>query len=161
MPIGGGFAPGGTTPGGFGIPDVAGPIQFVPLIDPSTGIRQSGRFIDPKTKDYRFLPDGRLQGMPTVMQMVQLAVLTTLGSSAQTTLGIDLTRVRDKNDSFAQAVTSTATDALAPIVKQGLIKINSIQVFGATPGELPNPDAGIGIVNFTDLTTNTPQTISF
>lgn len=156
MPIGAGLCPAGIAPAGYGVPDTVGPPASIPLPDPKTGLAQTGRFLDPTTKDYAFTSDGRLQGMPTVRQLVQLAIKTTLGSSALIDLGIDMKRIRDKADGFDQKVTSVLTDAIAPLVRQGLVQIDSVEVF-----DEPNPDAAIGILNWTDLTTGQPQPTPF
>lgn len=152
MSRGAGFCPAGCSPAGYGTPDVIGPPNTVILPDPVTGLPQTGRFIDPVTKDYVMTADGRLQGMPTVRQLVQLVVQTTFGSSAMPSLGIDFSSVREKGDGFLQRVTAVLTNAMAPIVSQGLVRVDNVTVLNTT-----NPDGVNAYMNWTDLTTGQPQ----
>jgi hypothetical protein len=139
MPIGAGLFPAGSFPGGFGIPE-AGPFsQFAPLPDPTTGLSQTGRFINQKTGDYVFTADGRLQGMPTVEQLVLLAITR-----------IDLSRITEKGPGFKKFFASLVQAALADLIGRKLVQIKSIDVLE------PNPDAGLAVLNWIDLTTGQP-----
>ena len=98
MPLGAGQSPAGGSAAGYGLPDTGTvPINAI-LPDPSTGLPQTGRFLNPVTKDYEFTSDGRVVGTPTARQLVQLAVRTTLGSSCLPTLGFDQTGLDEKGN---------------------------------------------------------------
>lgn len=149
MPIGAGGAPAGTSAAGYGVPDKA----FVPnnaiLPDLRTGVAQTGRAIDPTTKSYTFTSDGRLRGVGTVPQLVQLALSTIRGTSVIPTLGQTFMQIQEKGSDFAGRVTNAVNVALADLVKQQLVQIVSVTV--QQPPS--NPDAGLGLIKWIDLTT--------
>lgn len=149
MPIGAGYAPAGTSAAGYGVPDAATVPNNAVLPDLRTGLPQTGRFINPKTGDYVFTADGRLMGMDTVPQLVLLALMTTLGSSAIPGLGEEFSKIQEKGPSFLQQITSKVNSALADLIQRKFVKVNSITV-----QEPPsNPDAGTCLIQWTDLTT--------
>lgn len=150
MTIGAGAAPGGIAPGGYGVPDAATSPINAPLPLPQNGLPQSGRAIDPTTRDYIMGSDGRLQGVDTVTQLVQLAITTTLGSSAMPTLGQSFAQVKEIGPGFIQQVTAKVASALAPLVNQGLVELVNVQVTQSQQ----NRDAGIVQFAWRDLTTN-------
>jgi hypothetical protein len=149
MPIGAGFAPAGTSSAGYGVPDAATVPNNSVLPDLRTGLPQTGRFINPATGDYVFTADGRLLGMDTVPQLVLLAMMTTLGSSAIPTLGQTYTQIQEKSRDFQQQMATAITSALADLIKRKFVKVNSITV--QQPPS--NPDAGMVLFQWTDLTT--------
>lgn len=137
MPVGTGLSPAGTSQAGFGVVD-AGPVPgVVPLPDARTGLPQSGRFLNQQTGDYVFTNDGRVVGMPTVPQLVLLALLN----------NVDLSRVQEKGPNFRQFLASVVQDALGDLIAQGLVLLTGVQVLE------PNPDAGLALVSWLDLTT--------
>lgn len=155
MPRGAGFAPAGASSAGYGVPDAPPMPSTAPLPDQQTGVPQTGRFIDPVTKDYAFAPDGRMYGMGTVPQLVQLALTTTFGSSAVPSFGERFTLIQEKGANFQQQIASAVANCLADLVKRKLVLIKSVQ--GIEPGLQGNPDAGLGIVKWVDLTTGIEQ----
>jgi hypothetical protein len=148
MPLGAGYAPAGSSSAGYGVPGTASVPINAPLPDAETGLPQTGRFIDPITKDYRFAADGRLYGMNTVPQLVQLALMTTRGASALPALGQSFTLIQEKGSNFKQLLGAKVSEALADLVNRKLVQIVSLTV--TEPAS--NPDAGIGVVTWRDLT---------
>src|SRR5579864_6548342 len=78
---GAGFQPAGLSPAGFGPVQQAPAPIFIILPDPLTGKSLTGRFIDPRTRQYAFTTDGRTQGFGTVPQLVQIALMTIFNQS--------------------------------------------------------------------------------
>jgi hypothetical protein len=140
MPIGVGLFPAGLFPAGFGVPETAAPSPNSPLPDPSTGISHTGRFINQQTKDYVVQSDGRLQGMPTVAQLVLIAVQN-----------IDFSPLREKGPHFAASLKALIAAALAPLVAAKQVRVRQIVVLE------PNQDAGLASVDWIDLTNGAPQ----
>jgi hypothetical protein len=104
----------GTTSAGFGSPATASEQEGVILRDESTGASFGGRKIDPVSGDYELDSYGRLLGMNNVRQMVMLAVLNSKN---------ELGTIERLNDGFERAATAILTEALQPIVAQGLIEV--------------------------------------
>lgn len=148
MPLGAGAAPAGSSPAGYGVPDTAPAPILVPLPDPRTGLSQGGRYINQQTKDYAFTSDGRLQGMPNVNQMVLIAIQ-----------GADFSAITEKGPNFAQQLRDVVQNALADLIARKLVQLTGITVLDRQPGM--NPDAGIAVANWLDLTTGQPQETSF
>jgi hypothetical protein len=148
MPIGAGFAAAGFAPAGYGTPDAAHtPINAV-LPEQRTGFPQTGRLIDPSTKDYVITSDGRFQGQDTVPQLVSLALTTIRGSSAQATLGQTYSQIQEKGADFQQQLAARVQAALADLIRAKLIAIDSLVV-----SESPNAvDAALTVVKWRDLT---------
>lgn len=123
-----GLQPAGLTPAGVGTPALApftaGTVQRSAVNGLSTGARS----IDPKTKQYVFDANGRVTGMTSTQQLVQLAVSTTLGSSAVRTLGQSLAKIDRITSNFTRRITDVYTLALGDLVARRLIAIKSIDV---------------------------------
>jgi len=111
-----------------------------PLPDPRTGLSQTGRLINPLTKDYVMQSDGRLQGMPTVNQLVLIAVFN-----------LDFSSLTEKGPNFANALRAIIQNGMAYLVTQKLVAIRQIVI------QQPNADAGLALMNWTDLTTGQNQ----
>jgi hypothetical protein len=118
------------------------------LPDPQHGGQSAtGRLLNQQTGDYVMQADGRLQGMSTVNQLVLLAIRNT----------IDLSALTEKGPNFAQALTALVQVALAPLIAQKLVGLQSVQVLDGSKVLGLNPSAGIAVVNWVDLTTGQPQ----
>ena len=156
MPIGAGACPAGSSPAGYGVPDKAFAPNNAILPGVRTGLPQSGRAIDPKTKSYYFASDGsgRLQGMATVPQLVQLALSTIKGSSAVAALGQTFSEVKEKGSDYAAQIDKRVRLAFADLIKRNLAQVQSVTV-NQPPS---NPDAGLAIVKWVDLTTGLVNT---
>jgi hypothetical protein len=153
-PIGAGLSPAGSAAAGYGVPDVGTQLPSAILPDVRTGGFQTGRLINPVTKDYVMQANGTLQGFDTVPQLVQLALSTQLGSSALLDLGIDLANATEKGSDFQRQMATLVANALSPLIGQKLVRLDAVIV-----QEPPsNPDAGIAIVKWFDLTTETQNT---
>lgn len=154
---GAGTQPAGSSPFGIGEPDTA---EFSPggaiYVNTATGLSEGARYIDPATRQYVYdATTGRSVGMPATQQRVMLACMTALGTSAQTTLGHRLATVQTMGDDYEKRVTSILTAALQPLIDEGAIALNGIDVLRA--------DARNGsrnIVHFTDLTTSTAESVT-
>ena len=140
MPVGAGLCPAGFSPAGYGVVEVAVAPNLVPLPDPQTGLSQTGRFVDQATGDYTFTADGRVQGMPTVYQLVLLAVERA-----------DVSSLTEKGPNYKQQVASILQDALSYLVTSKQVEIKRIVVLDRSPGQ--NPDATVAMVFWKDLTT--------
>jgi hypothetical protein len=154
MPIGAGGAPAGSSAAGYGVPDRA----FVPnnavLPDLRTGFSQTGRAIDPTSKSYTFTSDGRLRGLATVPQLVQLALSTIRGTATIPTLGQTFMQIQEKGSDFAGRITNAVNLALADLVKAQQVQVISVNVYQPPS----NPDAGLGWIKWKDLTTGLQDT---
>ena len=90
--------------------------------------------------DYVFTADGRLEGMTTVQQLVLLAILD-----------IDFSTLTEKGPNFQNVLAALVSTALAPLVRQKLVRIKQVIVLE------PSQDAGLASVDWIDLTTGAPQ----
>jgi hypothetical protein len=149
MPVGAGFTPAGFSPAGYGTIDVAPAPALVPLPDYRTGLSDSGRYINQKTGDYAWTADGRLQGMPTVNQLVLLAIRN----------NVDLSTLQVKGPNFNATLTAIVQDALSDLITRKLVLLVSVVI--APSGLGINPDAGIAVASWLDLTTGSPQQTPF
>ncbi len=149
MPLGAGSCPVGSSAAGYGVPDKAFAPNNAVLPGIRTGLPQSGRFIDPTTKSYVFLTDGRLKGVSTVPQLMQIALTTVSGSSAVAGLGQSFTTIAEKGSDYQRRVATGVAAAVADIVRQRLAELISVDV------QVPdsNPDGGICRIQWRDLTT--------
>lgn len=145
MPTGAGKAPAGSSLAGYGVIDSAPPPGIVPLPDTRSGLPQTGRLINQQTGDYVFTADGRLEGMPTVNQLVLIAIRN----------NIDLSTLQEKGPNFANTLTSLVQNALSALITAKLVLLSSVTVLQ------PNPDAGVAIANWLDLTNGEPQQTQF
>jgi hypothetical protein len=151
MSKGAGFAPAGLSPAGTGTVDAAPSIASGNLID-AFGAQQSARAFDPSTGKFILNANGRVQGMPRVLQLVYLRVRTLLNSSAVKNLG--LKPLGGDNDSTALQRIRTSLDvALGDLVKQGLILILSVSGYSDVPTRTRTA------LKFRDLTTGLEYTV--
>jgi hypothetical protein len=157
MPTGAGFAPAGTSGAGYGVPDKATVPNNALLPDVRTGLPQTGRNIDPVTKSYTYTADGRIQGVGTVRQLVQLALITIRGSAVIADLGQEFGQIQEKGPNYIQQVTAAANRALASLVRAKMVQVVSVVVRDL----VSNPDAGTCELKWRDLTTNTFVTTPF
>jgi hypothetical protein len=153
MPLGAGACPAGSSSAGYGVPDQGNNPQNAIFPDPRTGLPLTGRNINSATNDYTFTSDGRTQGMPTVNQLVYLAVKTVRGSaalspSALQPLGLDLSKAQEIGPDFERQISAALASALSPLVRQGLITI-----VGLTWLPVDNPDGAAPWLQWQDNTT--------
>lgn len=153
MPVGAGLAPAGVSPAGYGTPSTTtGPATNV-LPDYVTGDTQTGRAIDPVNKTYTLTTDGRIQGVGTVQQLVQVALSTMFNSSAVVGLGLNVASVQEKGSDFQRQVATMVASALADLVRRKLVQIIDVRV-----DDLPaKPDGAWAVVLWRDLTTGQEQ----
>lgn len=138
----------GTTSAGFGSPTRGAEEGGVILRDVKTGASFTGRQIDPRSGDYVLDENGRLLGMSTVQQLVQLAVMNAAPA---------LQEIERLDDGFERAASAILTTACAPIVQQGIIAV--IGVRGTRLGVRGGLKQGQALYSFLwrDLTTGTEQ----
>lgn len=136
MPVGAGLAPAGTSLAGFGTVDQAPAPILVPLPDYRTGLPDTGRFINQQTGDYEFTADGRLQGMPTVYQLVLLAIERA-----------DFSTLQERGPNYVGVVQGIIQAALSYLVTSRQVSILRIDVPPVAP------DAVIAVLYWIDLTT--------
>jgi len=154
MPLGFGYAPIGTSPSGYGVTDSANSPLNAILPDVSTGLTQTGRVLNLGIGDYAFTADGRVQGMGTVPQLVQLALTTVFASSAVPTLGQRYTRVSEQGPNIVQQLTAEVTRALSDVITRNWVSLLSV-VVQPIPA---NPDGQKILVKWKDLTTGKTYT---
>lgn len=132
-----GTQPLGVGPFGVGTPAAASEFGGKPQNDES-GVSQSTRFIDPKTRQFVFDANGQALGMGAVQQMVQIIASTQLGSSSVRGLGNRAHQIEDAGDSLETEIRACWTDAYAAMVRDQLIEILAIDVtrFGNAGGEI-------------------------
>jgi hypothetical protein len=131
---GGGNQPAGTSFAGGYIPQPAAPGPTV-LPSPTTGLPQTGRLINPKTRRFVYTSDGRAEGMGTVPQLVLIA-WSTLDFSDVPVLGAGYeNQIRSK---YLAAVRSFQT----------LLQITSFSV-----QRVPGSNAVAVSIGWRDLTT--------
>lgn len=140
MPVGAGRCRASAVPAGYGAIDVAPAPVLVPVPDPQTGLPQTGRFVDQTTGDYTFTVDGRVQGMPTVYQLVLLAIERA-----------DVSSLTEKGSNYKQQVATILQNALSALVVAKQVEIKRVVVIDRLPGT--NPDATVAVVFWKDLTT--------
>lgn len=149
MPIGAGLFPAGFSPAGYGVIDAPPVPIVVPLPDYRTGLSDTGRYLSQTTSDYGFTADGRVQGMPTVNQLVLLAIRN----------NIDFSSLPVKGPNFSATLTNIVQSALADLITRKLVLLVSVVVAPTGPGT--NPDAGMAVASWVDLTTGSPQQTPF
>jgi hypothetical protein len=147
-PVGFGLTPRGVGPYGYGTPATAPVPGGGVLRDEKTGATLTGRRIDPRTRQYVFDEYGRILGMPTVPQLMHLALHTEKGSSVLADLGHELRDIETIGADYEHRVETTLAEALSDLVQRGLIRIDKVTTtrFGAT---------GLyTVLSWTDLTTS-------
>ena len=150
-----GLAPAGTSPAGLPQAAPGASLATVVLPDPTTGLAQPCRRIDPAGGDYVFTSDGRVEGMTAAQQGMLLAMKTVLGSAADGALGQDFSTLQTKGPDYTRQVSTRINAAATRLVAAGLVEIVDIQV-----ANLANPDGGVAVVRWRDLSTGTLQTNS-
>lgn len=145
----------GTSSAGFGTPAEATPLGGAFLRDTRTGSSFGVRQVDPNTRDYVIDTNGRLLGVNYVRHVVQMSVHTERGSAAVQSMGQRLRTIERITPNFEQRVLSILTEAVQPLIDQGLIEVIGFR--GFTAGDDRNGlrrGAIYGRFLWRDLTTN-------
>jgi len=121
----------GLTPAGFGTPAEATTPGGAFLRDEKTGKSLGARKIDPSTKDYVLDSNGRLLGVNYVRHVVQMSVHTERGSAAVQEMGHRLRTLERITPNIEQQILSILTEAVQPLVDQGLIEVVGFSHFTA------------------------------
>lgn len=116
----------GTAPYGLGTPATSSANAGV-LLPNDKGETQGSRYINPRTRQYEYDSNGRAKGMPNVQQLVELALLTVRGTSAQTDLGVEEpSGVIGAN--FVERRKTSINQALSRLVTDKMIEVLSVDV---------------------------------
>ena len=150
---GAGIQPAGLSPAGVGTPAIGTANAGTVMRNVTDGTIANARSIDPGTRQYVFDVNGRVTGVSSTRQLVQLAVSTTLGSSAVKQLGTDISRVDRITENFARRVSDVFSNALAPLVARKLIAINSIDV------QQVQGSRAYALIKWTDLSTGLEESL--
>jgi hypothetical protein len=113
---------------GFGEPGAADNYGGSVFRDLATGASLTGRYIDPKTRQYVYDQYGRALGQSTVPQLVQLALTTKLGSSTVSTLGQRFGELDVIDESFDGRARAFVDQALADLVSKNLVEVLSVDI---------------------------------
>lgn len=123
-----GICPIGSVPFGYGSPATARP-NIGAALTTTKGTAGNARLIDPRTKDYVIDPNtGRPMGDDGIRSMVYLALTTIKGTSTVTDLGNEFDTVKLKNEKTEAQLQDLTRQALAELVNQKLIRIESVVV---------------------------------
>lgn len=159
MTVGAGGSPAGSSISGYGVGSVANVPSDAALPDQTTNLPTTCRLLVPsgaQGASYAFSADGRLVGCGTVRQLVQLALSTVLGSCCVPGLGLAYYTLKEQGANFQRQVATAVANAMAPLVKQRLVALLSVDL-----QQYPsNPDSGIALVTWRDLTTGQQDTSS-
>jgi len=152
---GAGLQGAGTTPAGFGTPPTAAVPEGAFLRDTKTGRSLGARQIDPNTRDYTLDSNGRILGINYVRHVVQMSVHTERGSAVVQGLGHRLRTIERITPNIEQQILTILTEAVQPLVSQGLIAVVGFTHFVAGNGlNGLKPGAVYGRFEWRDLTTN-------
>lgn len=123
-PKGMGFCPFGFAPFGYGSPATAGDNEGRTLQKTVNGSSGDARQIDPYTRDYNIDENGFIIGQSSIAQQVFLACITSIGSSANPTLGSQFRNLKTFNPStFQSSVNVIIQKALSSLIKAGTISL--------------------------------------
>jgi hypothetical protein len=126
-----GVQPAGTSPAGWGTPDLADVPCGAVLRDPATGASTGSRKVDPLTRDYAMDGCGRILGEDDTRHLVQMALRTLKASSAMRSLGLDTTGLQRITGDFERRLTGAVSNAVAHIVVAGRIEVLGISEYRA------------------------------
>ena len=133
--LGLGLCPCGSSIAGFGQPATSPPVTAA-LLALANGQGQGDcAAIDPVTQDFVLDANGNKLGMSSLDQMVYLALFTTLGSCIVADQGIDWPTgvIRDN---VIQQNKIAVQNALAPLIKQGLLTLVAVKTTRTGPNSL-------------------------
>lgn len=154
--LGMGFAPLGLSLFGFGAPATAGQASGYVLETSPNGASGDARMIDPYTRDYILDSNGLVQGQSAIAQQVFLAIITTLGSAANPTVGSQFSNMKTFSITTYQGqVKGIVQSALAYLIQSGQISLVSVQASINSNGV-----AGNVTINWIDNTTGQLNTTS-
>lgn len=148
----------GDTSAGFGTSDAATVFGGAFLRDTKTGDVLGARRINPKTRAYELDSYGRVVGMNSVYQMVQIAVHTAYNSSAVKGLGQKLSTLDRITSNFDKRILEVLREALQPLIRAGFIEVIGFESFKKGDGRNGMIQGGVyGRLRWRDLTTKTER----
>lgn len=121
----------GTSSAGFGVSESATAPGGAFLRDTRTGKSFGARQIDPRTRDYVIDEHGRALGMNAVQHAVQMSIHTERGSAAVQSMGQRLRTLDRITPNFERRMLTVLTEAVQPLVDQGLIEVLGFSHFVA------------------------------
>lgn len=134
MALGAGLQGAGVTSAGFGTPATATVPAGGFLRDERTGETLGAPRIDPRTKDYVLDTNGQVLGVNYVRHVVQMSVQTERNTSVIQEMGQRLKAIDRITPNVEQKILATLTEALQPLINQGLIEVVGFSGFVAGDG---------------------------
>jgi hypothetical protein len=108
----------------------------------------SARYIDPVRQDYVVNTQGYIGGMQGTQQLVYLALLTVKGTASDPNVGQAFSNIKIISTNFQQKITAEVQSALANLITNKLIILNSIDI-------IQGPATRLNVkVNWTDTQSN-------
>jgi len=145
----------GASSAGGGTPALANVPSGGFLADPWSKVPLGARKVDPHTRDYVIdKVTGRIIGVGSVRAAVQMSVHTAKRSSAVFEMGHDLAAIQRITPNTRKRVLATLTDALAPLIRLGLVEVVGFTQYKVGDG-LNGMERGavFGRLQWRDLTT--------
>ena len=125
-----GVQPAGTTPAGFGTPDLADVPGGALLRDTATGKSLGSRKIDSRSRNYEMDENGRILGETDVRHLVRMAITTVKGSSAVLPFGLDSSGSRITGD-FQRRLLGDITAAVKHLITGGFMEVLGVSQYRA------------------------------
>jgi hypothetical protein len=113
---------------------------------------QNAIYINPVTKDFELNDNGLFKGMSSIVQMVQLALTTNLGSSVDSGLGININKIKVINASLKTDISGYVNSALTRLISANLISLQKVDVKRESTNKI------FISISWLDLTENTAFT---
>ncbi len=126
-----GVQPAGTSPAGWGTPDLADIPGGAVLRDPATGKSLGSRKIDSRSRDYELDENGRILGEADVRHLVRMALTTVRDSSVLRSFGLNTTGMSRITGDFERRLLGAVTDAVRHLVTGGQIEVLGISQYRA------------------------------
>ena len=121
----------------------------------NTGNVQTARYIDPNTRDFELNANGTYQGMNSVEQEVQLALLTTFNSSSVLNFGQNFASVKVITPFVKKQMISLLNQCLSYQIQTNLITLSNVNVSSNQFGQV------FISFNFTNNTAGTQTEITY
>lgn len=122
-----GFCPLGFSLFGYGLPATLTPAIGNTLEQSVNGVSKDARFIDPYVRDYVIDSNGLVQGQSAIAQQVFLAIMTTMGTAVNPSVGSQFSKVKTFNvNTYKSQMTKIVQQALAQLIKSGVISLVSV-----------------------------------
>lgn len=145
----------GTSPAGWGTPDLATVPSGAILVDSTTTRSLGSRKINPLTRDLTLdASTGRVVGDGDTRHMVQMALHTLKSSSAMRSLGFDSTDMARLSGDFERKLRDRVEAAVAHLVTAGLIEVIGVSQFKSAARDGLREGQVFARFSWRDLTTS-------